>query len=424
MENNNVTANNNMKTPNESKSNTNWVLVIIIIILVILLGVAGYFLFIKNEKGEVEQPNNSQIQETETSQNQENENKEDGEIESQKQEENVNINYDILNYQCKEKSCDYIDYSNVKKLLNTNDTVLALYDGKDHKKYAILLESIDKGNRYLYFVNTDKYYFKNDNYYSVDIVANDHSGVDEAIYDLNLAVVHQRIKKHYENIDIDTANTGIYNFKNNKYVFKADEYYECSYSEYQNKRFYKLNNNGDSTLYDDKFNKVFKEDTYGNFAFDNKYIFGIIKENTGSKFFKYDIDNKKNKLSSVLLEDDGFTNFTYNYVVRYSNEEYEVCDFDGNCLFKINEKSYLKDIKTSEYSLPFIPSIYYSKSENKIKLIIEPDICGDSSCPPHFGYSYYEYDIKSKKITHKFFTDRVPDDIYKNLYDGYVMFNY
>lgn len=68
MENNNVTTNNDRQMPNESKSNINSILVIIIIILVILLGVAGYFLFIKNEKGEVEQPNNSQIQETKTQQ--------------------------------------------------------------------------------------------------------------------------------------------------------------------------------------------------------------------------------------------------------------------------------------------------------------------------------------------------------------------
>ena len=72
--------------------------------------------------------------------------------------------------------------------------------------------------------------------------------------------------------------------------------------------------------------------------------------------------------------------------------------------------------------MPAFPQLYYSKKQNKIKLIVEPEICGDESCPPHFGYSYYEYDIVSKKVTYKFYTDNIPGNIYQNLSDGYVEF--
>ncbi len=383
MENNNV----------EQNKNKNLIIVVMACIIILLIAALVYFLFIK--KG-------------------------DSEKEPQKQEEKTNINYDILNYQCKKEYCDGEDYINVRELLKSDDPVKSLYSGNDHKIHAVLLENVSVGNRYLYMVDENKYYFKNDNYYSIDIINIGYEGsiVENNNYDFGYAMVHQKIT----NLSYETANSKIYSFKDKKYVFEVDEYYECAYDEYENQRFYSLRHNGDVTLYDNKFNKVFDKDTYGDFAFDDKYIFGIIKEDFKYKFFKYDITTKKYKLSNVLFGDSDDWDFdcTYNYIVKYNGVEFEIYDFDGNIVFKTDEKTNLKNIKSKDYVMPEFPQLYYSKKENKIKLIIDPEICGDESCPPHFGYSYYEYDISSKKITYKFFTDNIPDSIYKNLFDGYV----
>lgn len=393
----NLTNNNNIQSTNEQKSNINITLIIIIIMLLIFLGIAGYFLFI---------------------------NKGDSGKESQKQDTKININYDILNYHCKKEYCDVEDYDFVKELLKTSDRVRTIFDGgNDRKTHVVLLENASTGNVYLYSVDNDKYYFKNDNYYHIDIVTGGYESGGIYVWDNNYVIVHQKITKHYENDDVETANSKIYSLKDEKYVFESDENYDCSYAEYQNKRFYKLTNNGDSALYDDKFNKVFEKDTW-NYAFDNKYIYGKTEENSKYRFFRYDIATKKYELSNVMFDDldDWEVDCTYNYIVKGNGNEFEIYDFDGNIIFKTDEKSNLKNIKTKDYVMPFLPKVYYSKAENKIKLIIEPDICGDESCPPHFGYSYYEYDIESKKVSYKFYTDNIPDNIYQNLSDGYAEF--
>ncbi len=396
--NNQVNQNNNVNQPIPN-NNTNKIVFVLMALLIV--GLAGYIVYSKFiQKNDNPKPNDTQTQ------------------------EKTNINYDVLNYKCKKEYCDSEDYTNVKELLKTSDRVRTIFDSSnDHKNHAVLLENASTGNVYLYSVDNDKYYFKNDNYYHIDIVTGGYES-GGYIWDNNYVIVHQRITKHYETVDVETANSKIYSLRDEKYVFESDENYECSYAEYQNKRFYRLTNNGDSTLYDNKFNKLFEADTYGGFAFDTKYIFGIIEENSKYRFFRYNIAEKKYILSNVMPDVDGSSDCTYNYIVKYNNGEYEVFDFDGNSIFKTDEKSNLKNIKAKDYVLPQIPQLYYSKAENKVKLVIEPDICGDESCPPHFGYSYYEYDMGSKKLTYKFFTDRISDNISQNLIDGYVQFSY
>jgi len=347
--------------------------------------------------------------------------------ETNNNEEKANINYEILNYQCKDEFCNSQDYANIKQLLKTSDIVNGLYKGKDKKNHAVVLESVVNKNRYLYLVDNDKYYFKNDNYHDISLIEAEYNYDGEGtkyVYDYNYAIVHKKITKHYEGYDVNTSNSKIFSFKNNKYVVQFDDYYQCSYVEYENQRFYKVSSTGENTLYDGQFNKIIDVAPYGNFALDNKYIFGVIEENSEYKFFRYNLADQKYQFSHVTPNVDGTSHWTYNYIVKYNNGEYEIYDFDGNSIFKTDEKSYLKGIKKAEYVLPEFPILYYSKAENKIKLIIEPDVCGDSSCPGKFGYSYYEYDISSKKIIHKFFTNIIPDDVYKNLIDGYVQFNY
>ena len=390
------------------QNNTNKIVfVLMALIIVVLAGYIVYTKFIQKNANPESKPNDMQEQGNNNS-----------------QEENTN--YEVLNYQCKNKFCDGEDHINVKQLLKTSDTVKTIYDDKNHKHHVILLENPNNGSVYLYLVDEDKYYFKNDNYQQVGII---NGGYEDSayIYDYNYAIVHQHITKHYENTDYNTSNSKIFDLKNGKYVFEADEYYDFSYSEYENQRFYILKDNGDTTLYDDKFNKVFDVDTYGDFSFDSKYIFGIMEEKSKYKFFRYNIATKKYELSNVAFgNSDDWEDFdcTYNYIVKENGDEFEIYDFDGNIIFKTDEKNNLKNIKTKDYVMPFLPKLYYSKVKNTIKLIIEPDICGDESCPPHFGYSYYEYDINSKKVTYKFYTDNIPDSVYQNLYDGYAETSY
>ena len=419
MENNNQELNNQVNTDNSVKqpmpnNNTNKIVFILMVLIIVgLVGYVAYTKFIqKNDKPELK-PNNTQEQENNNSNENEYNNN------AQKQETKANINYEVLNYQCKNEYCNGEDYINVKQLLKISDTVKTIYNDKDHKHHVILLKN-NSGSVYLYLSDENKYYFKNDDYYQIDIIHSDYDWSDGYIYDYNYAIVHQKTGYY-------RANSKIYDLKNGKYVFETDGYYDFAYAEYENQRFYILKDNGDRTLYDNKFNKVFDVDTYGDFAFDSKYVFGIIEQNSKYKFFRYNIATKKYELSNVVLgNSDDWNDFdcTYNYIVKENNDEFEIYDFDGNIIFKTDEKTNLKNIKTKDYVMPFLPKVYYSKAKNKIKLIIEPDICGDSSCPPHFGYSYYEYDISSKKITYKFYTDSIPDSIYQNLYDGYVETSY
>ena len=404
MEENKNVTNNNIQTPNEPKSNVNITLIIIIIILFILLGIAGYFLFIKKGDNETKQPSDFPTPQ----------------VEPQKQDDNLNVNFDVLNYQCKEKHCDNVDYLDVKQLLKTSDVVKYLYKGNDNKNHVVLLENVSDGNRYFYLVDEDKYYFKNDNYHDISLIEASGSGGINSIYNYDYAIVHQKItKSQYE-----TSNSKIYSFKNDKYVAEFDDYYNCSYVEYDGQYFYRLWGNGENTLYDGNFNKIIDETSFGNFALDSKYIFGVIEKNSEFKFYRYDISNKKYEMSNVALGDEGDLHWTYNYIAKYNNGEYEIYDFDGNLVFKTDEKLYLKDVKAKDYNLPCIPDLYYSKTENKVKLILNPDICGDETCPPSFGYSYYEYDLGTKNIMHKFYTDNIPDDVYQNLLSGYAQFGY
>ena len=423
MENNDQNLNNQVNTNNSNanqptQNNTNKI--VFALMALIIVGLAGYIVYTKFiQKDDKSEPKSSNTQE------QENNNSQDGNSNTQEQEVKTNANYAVLNYQCKNEYCDGEDRINVKQLLKTNDTVKTIYDDKNHKHHVILLEN-NNGNVYLYLVDEDKYYFKDNNYHQVEIINGGYED-DTYIYDYNYAIVHQHITKHYENTDYNTSNSKIYDLKNGKYVFEADEYYDFSYAEYENQRFYILKDNGDRTLYDNNFNKVFDVDTYGDFAFDGQYVFGIIEQNSKYKFFRYNITTKKYELSNVVFgnsNDWEDFDFTYNYIVKENGDEFEIYDFDGNIVFKTDEKTNLKNIKTKDYVMPFLPKVYYSKAKNKIKLMIEPDICGDSSCPPHFGYSYYEYDISSKKVTYKFYTDSIPDSIYQNLYDGYVETSY
>lgn len=376
----------------------------IVLLTLIIVGLVGYIMYIKFFQ------NNDSVDESSSN-------------------SPIHINYDVLNYQCKKDYCDSIDYQNIKQLLKTNDNVKNLYGGIDHKTHAVILENIANKNVYLYLVDKDKYYFKTDNYYDISFIEekNEYDGRrNEYIYDYDYVVVHQHITKKYDNYDVNTANSRIYSFKDEKFVVELDDYYSCSYVEYENQRFYKLSGNsgGPDILYDGKFNKIINAETYGNFALDNKYIFGTIKENSKYRFFRYDLADKKYELSNMELDNSGDWNWTYNYIVKYNGEEYEIYDFDGNSIFKTNEKQYLKDIKTGEYTMPFNPKLYYSKIENKIKLMIEADICGDETCPGKFLNSFYEYDMTSKKLTHKFFINIIPDEIYQNLFNGYVKFAY
>lgn len=374
------------KKETEPKTKNNSILIIIIIVLLILLGVAGYFLFVKNN--------------------------------GEKKEEKVNINTDVLNYQCKEYLCGEEDYNSIKELLKTDDNVTYIYSDKNNKNHAIVLENVTNRNKYLYMVDKDKYYFKDDNYDFVSFIESGYDG--SSVYDFNYAEVHQKNSNYY-----DSSNTKIYNFESGKFVFESGDYNDCTYAEYENTRFYKLRYNDKTELYDDEFNIVFVEKTYGDYAFDGKYIYGTMIENDKERFFKYSIVDKKYELSNVKCSDEicnDLRDTTYNYVVIYDNGEYKVYDFDGNLVFKPDEETNLKNIKRKDYTLPCMPDIYYSKNENKIKLIINPEPCGDSSCPPHFGYSYYEYDLGTKKTTYKFYTDSIPDEIYQNAISGYAEF--
>ena len=363
-ENNNIVNENNNK-----KSNANWTLLIVIIIILILLGIAGYFLFIKKSNGK-EEP--------------------------QKQEEKININYDILNYQFI-SDYDSEDCTNIQQLLKTDDEVQSLYAGKDYKIHVVLLKSVTKGNNYLYMVDEDKYYFKDDNYNQVSLIYEGFEKVGERnifIYDYSYAMVYQMISNQHK-----TYNTKVYSFKTKKYVAEFDEYIhanDISCDEYENTRYYKIGGKDKSILYDKDFNIIIEGAS--SFALDDKYIYGEIKEYSN-------------------VEPDIWT---YNYYAKDKNGEYEIYDFEGNLLFKTDEKTYLKSVKTSEYTLPVIPELHYSKKENKIKFLISSVVCGDESCPGQFLDSYYEYDIESKKTMHKFFVDIVPDDVYQNLINGYI----
>ena len=117
----------------EKNKNKNLIIGVMACIIILLIAALVYFLFIK--KG-------------------------DSEKEPQKQEEKTNSNYDILNYQCKKEYCDGEDYINVRELLKSDDPVKSLYSGNDHKIHAVLLENVSIGNRYLYMVDENKYYFK------------------------------------------------------------------------------------------------------------------------------------------------------------------------------------------------------------------------------------------------------------------------
>lgn len=396
---NNENLNNQVNTNNiedkQMQNNNGNNKILIILMALIIVGLVGYIVyakFIQKDDNTEPKPNNTQ-------------------------EEKTNVNSDVLNYQCKGEYCSDEDYANIKQLLKISDPVKGLYAGNDYKYHVVILEG-SSGNKYLYSADDDNYYFKNDNVWEIELIYEGYENdgkKDITIYDYNYAVIHQ---KTGNNVGYKFANTKIYSFKNKKYVVEIDEYIDynnMSCAEFENKRFYKLTSlsDGKRTLYNSDFNKII--DATDGFALDNKYIFGEIEENSEDKFFRYSIDDKKFEISKV-----GSGVWTYNYIAKYNNGEYEIYDFDGNSIFKTDEKTYLKNIKAKDYVLPDIPDLYYSKKENKITLILNPDICGDSSCPPHFGYSYYEYDMESGKITHKFFADNIPDDILKNLYNGYI----
>ena len=386
MENNDQNLNNQVNTNNsnvnqQASNNTNKI--VFALMALIIVGLAGYIVYTKFiQKDDKTEPKPNSTHE----------------------EEKKNINYDVLNYQCKNEYCDGEDYINVKQLLNANDTVIGIYGGKDFKNHVVRLKSAS-GNQYLYLVDDGEYYFKNDNYYETSLIyegyENDGKN-DRFIYDYNYAIVHQKTENK------DGYNTKIYSFKNKRYVLEMDEYIsdnnDLSCAEYENQRFYKLTSmrDGKETLYDADFNKIIDADN--GFALDNKYIFGEVEENSEYKFFRYNRVDKKFELSKA---DSGV--WTYNYIAKYNNDEYEIYDFDGNFIFRTDEKTYLKEYKTKKYGLPEIPYLYYSKAENKIIFMIHPDICGDESCPEHSISSYYIYDMASKKITHKFSSENIPD---------------
>ena len=385
---NNENLNNQLSESNvqqEKKNNNKTIEIIILVIGLLLIGFAGYKLFIEKPKPDKSNDTN-------------------------KQDVKVNINYDVLNYQCKNEHCDDDDYINIKQLLKTNDTVKGMYGGKDFKNHVIELES-SSGNSYLYLVDEDKYYFKDDNCYETSLIyagyENDGKR-DRTFYDYNYAVVHQKTDNK------DGYNTKIYSFKKKMYVLEMDEYIDnnnaMSCGEFENQRFYKLSNmsGGKDILYDGDFNKIV--DASDGFVLDDKYIFGKVEENSEYRFFRYNRVDKKFELSKKGSNEWSYSNmWTYNYYAEYNNGEYEICDFDGNFIFKTNEKTYLKEFENKKYGLPDVPYLYYSKMENKIIFMLYPDICGAPECPEHSVSSYYVYDIESKKIVHDFSPENIPD---------------